>query len=164
MALLAQIGVDPHTGEKRSAVRRSLRLQVDEVGSEGQSRALVRNLSETGLLLESATALSVGEELTVHLPEAGAVSARVIWARRPFFGCEFARPVGRAAVSAALLKSPSEDSSVGLTSPVDTTWLLSEPDPSTLVRENSKESTLALVLLGGVALAFVAALAALHLT
>src|SRR5687768_9929788 len=92
MALLAELYQDPHAGEQRGAARRSLRLEVEGSTVVGQSRAIIRNLSETGLLLESETALAVGEELLVELPQAGAVPARVVWARRPFFGCEFVRP------------------------------------------------------------------------
>lgn len=163
MALLAELYQDPHAGEQRGAARRSLRLEVEGSTVVGQSRAIIRNLSETGLLLESETALAVGEELLVELPQAGAVPARVVWARRPFFGCEFVRPVSRAAVSAALLKSPLDEPGVTLTGPVDRTWLLTSPERSAPRREQPREATLALVLLAGVTLAFVAALVTLQL-
>ena len=146
MALLAQIYQDARSSDQRGAARRSLRLDVESAAGDRQSRAIVRNLSETGLLLE-----------------AGAVPARVVWARRPFFGCEFVRPVSRAAVSAALLKSPLDELAVALTSPIDTTWVLSAPEGATPRREKAREATLALMLLAGVALAFVAALTVLQL-
>ena len=164
MALLAQIYQDARSSDQRGAARRSLRLDVESAAGDRQSRAIVRNLSETGLLLESETALATGEELLVELPQAGAVPARVVWARRPFFGCEFVRPVSRAAVSAALLKSPLDEPAVALTSPIDTTWVLSAPEGAAPRSAKPREATLALVLLAGVTLAFVAALAALQLT
>ena len=165
MALLAEIYLDPRTTEQRGAVRRALRLEVAHEVSEAQSRAIVCNLSETGLLLQSSTALSVGEELTVHLPEAGAVPAKVVWTREPFYGCEFAQPVSRAAVSAALLKSPVEEPSVELISPPDATWrrlpeATARPGPS----RKSSEAALALVLLGAAVAAFIVAMVALRLT
>ena len=163
MALLAELYHDPRAGEQRGAARRSLRLEVEGSSVVGLSRAIVRNLSETGLLLESETALAVGEELLVELPQAGTVPARVVWARKPFFGCEFVRPVSRAAVSAALLKSPLDEPTVTLTSPIDTTWLLSTPEGAQSRSEKPREATLALVLLAGVTLAFVAALVTLQL-
>ncbi|MCA1662372.1 MAG: PilZ domain-containing protein [Novosphingobium sp.] len=163
MGLQAEIYLDPKADERRGTARRSLRLEVENEAGDGHSRAIVRNLSETGLLLESATALAVDEELLVHLPEAGAVPARVIWARNPFFGCEFARPVSRSAVSAALLRSPADEPAIALTSPIDTTWLLAEPAAVAARPERSAEASLALALLAGVVVMFVLAMAALQL-
>jgi hypothetical protein len=81
-------------------------------GAPGNN-ALIYNLSERGLLLESAAAVSVGDVLVVDMPEAGAVSAEVVWVREAFAGCEFDRPLSNAAVSAALLRSlPQPRSSV----------------------------------------------------
>jgi hypothetical protein len=71
----------------------------------GASPALVYNLSERGLLLETRAQLRRGDLLVVDLPEAGATPAQVIWARQGFAGCEFERPLSSAAVSAALLRS-----------------------------------------------------------
>ena len=164
MGLQAEIYLDPKADERRGTARRSLRLEVDNEAGVGHSRAIVRNLSETGLLLESETALAVGEELLVELPQVGTVQAHVVWARKPFFGCEFVRPVSRAAVSAALLKSPLDEPAVTLTSPVDRTWLLMTPEGAQPKREKPREATLALVLLAGVTLAFVAALITLQLS
>ena len=163
MALLAEIYLDPRTTEQRGAVRRALRLEVAHEVSEGQSRAIVCNLSETGLLLQSSTALSVGEELTVHLPEAGAVPAKVVWTREPFYGCEFAQPVSRAAVSAALLKSPLDEPPVELISPPDASWRLPAAELQPVRPRKSSEAALALVLLGAAVAAFIVAMVALRL-
>ena len=121
MGMLAQISIDPQTDEQRRTPRRTLRLDVD-----GGATATVRNLSETGLLIESPDALEVGDRVSLDLPVAGTAEARVIWARAPFYGCEFARPVSRAVVSAALLRAPIEEPPVVLLGPVDTSWQMSE--------------------------------------
>jgi hypothetical protein len=164
MALLAEIYLDPRTTDQRGAVRRALRLEIAHDLAEVQSRAIVCNLSETGLLLQSSTALGVGEELTVHLPQAGAVPARVVWTRAPFYGCEFAQPVSRAAVSAALLRSPIDEAPVELISPPDATWRrLPESEARPVAVRSSRGSTLALVLLGAAVLTFIVAMVALRL-
>ena len=121
MGMLAHVAFDPHTDEQRRTPRRTLRLDVD-----GGATATVRNLSETGLLIESPDALEVGDRVSLDLTVAGLAEARVIWARAPFYGCEFARPVSRTVVSAALLRAPIEEPPVVLLGPADTTWQMSD--------------------------------------
>ena len=120
MGILAHVDFDPQTDEQRRTPRRTLRLEID-----GGGAASVRNLSETGLLIESTSRLDVGDRVSLDLPVAGLAEARVIWARAPFYGCEFARPVSRAVVSAALLRAPIEEPPVVLLGPTDTTWQMS---------------------------------------
>lgn len=91
--------------EKRTATRRTLRLQLATVAKSGAKPALVYNLSGRGLLLETEAALQAGDVLIVELPEAGATPAEVIWARGHFAGCKFAEPLSAATVSAALLRA-----------------------------------------------------------
>jgi hypothetical protein len=121
MGMLAHLDFDPQTDEQRRTLRRTLRLDV-----EGGATATVRNLSESGLLIESSDALEVGDRVSLALPVTGVTEARVIWARAPFYGCEFARPVSRAVVSAALLRAPIEEPPVVLLGPADTTWQMSD--------------------------------------
>jgi hypothetical protein len=106
VALTAEIGA-AKAADRRDAVRRTLRLQVDQL-SVNAVEAVIRNLSEDGLLLETAADLTLGERLDVVLPGAGIRAAVVVWSRQPFFGCEFKVPVSKAVVSAALLRAPSE--------------------------------------------------------
>ena len=156
MGMLAQINLDPQTDEQRRTPRRTLRLDVD-----GGASATVRNLSETGLLIESPDALEVGDRVSLDLPVAGPAEARVIWARAPFYGCEFARPVSRAAVSAALLRAPIEEPPVVLLGPVDTTWQMSG-EVVTATSPPSSRSTLASLAVLASAISFlVVALASL---
>jgi len=158
MALLAELRTEPQTLERRSRARRTLRLEIESKIGADAGRAVVRNLSETGLLLETEEALTIGDALAVELPEAGTVQARVVWTRAPFFGCEFAVPIGRGAVSAALLKSPIAEPPVELTGPADTTWRLPERTPISALPPASFETTTALLLFAATAAAFVIAL------
>jgi hypothetical protein len=161
MPLLAELWSEPEPRERRRAARRTLRLEV--AGAEGGrgGRAVIRNLSETGLLVETAEPLQNGDTLSVVLPEAGPATARVIWSRAPYFGCEFAAPVSRGSVSAALLKSPAEDDAVTLATPVDTMWRLPEP-LGPIRRAAAPEAIIALGLLAAAAAAFVLALVTLQ--
>jgi hypothetical protein len=106
VSLVAQISTYQDTRDERTATRRLLRLHVPASASGNAAPALVHNVSERGLLLETAMLLQVGDVLVVELPEAGATAAEVIWARDGFAGCEFETPISKAAISAGLLQSP----------------------------------------------------------
>lgn len=106
--LRAEILTDLPIWQERSAARRTLRLKISASSSEDSTTALIHNISEKGLLLETAADLQVGEALQVDLPHAGTTTALVIWNRGAFRGCEFASPVSKAAVSAALLLAPGQ--------------------------------------------------------
>lgn len=106
MPLRAVIVPDAPILDSRSAARRTLCLQVPAQASADLIEALIHNISETGLLIETAADLQVGESLQVDLPHAGTTTALVIWNRGRFIGCEFAAPISRAALSAAQLRNP----------------------------------------------------------
>jgi hypothetical protein len=93
-------------GDDRTAVRRTLRLGVPSYSSGELTSALILNISERGLLIETAVRLAVGDTLLVDIPEASGSSVRVIWTDNLRAGCEFVGPVSTGAVSAARLKSP----------------------------------------------------------
>ena len=161
MPLLAELRTDPVPRDRRRRSRRTLRLEVADAPDGASGRAVVRNLSETGLLLETAEPLQNGDSISVELPEAGTVVARVVWSRAPFFGCEFAAPVSRGSVSAALLKSPIDEATATLATPIDTMWRLPEPlDPAGAMP--SPEAIVALALLIAAATAFILALVTLQ--
>lgn len=105
-ALLAELRTDAPILDERSAARRTLRLEV-QAGIKDSARALIHNLSERGLLIETSVELQVGESLQVDLPRIGIATALVVWIRGRFAGCEFVYPVPTAAVSAALLVGTS---------------------------------------------------------
>jgi hypothetical protein len=94
--------------DPRAAVRRTLRLQVNAQLSGDAVEAEIRNLSEKGLLVETAADLVLGEVLHLDLPEAGIIDATVVWSRGRLFGCEFKAALPKHIVSAALLRSPDE--------------------------------------------------------
>lgn len=123
-ALLAQIRTDAPILDERSAARRTLRLEVPTSSYRDANEALIHNLSETGLLLETSAELQVGEALQVELPHAGTITAIVVWVRGTFAGCEFAARVPKAAVSAALLRAPVQ----------------AAPPPAEVAREFSRHS------------------------
>lgn len=96
--------------DRRSSNRRALRLTITASLPQSPNQSVaIHDLSETGLLLETHAELTNGQTFQVLLPVAGVVEATVMWSSRTFFGCQFAAPVVRAAVSAALLQSSPKD-------------------------------------------------------
>ena len=105
MAVAAHFDILPMGKGKRGTARHHVRLRVSGGASGDASDVFIHNLSSTGLLLESASQLAVGDEILVELPEASASNAKVVWASGRFYGCAFDRPLSAAAVSAAPLRS-----------------------------------------------------------
>jgi hypothetical protein len=106
MSVLAHIDARPEQ-RGRTAVRRKLRVVAQGSRSlQPSTPVVIHDLSETGVLIETEAELLVGEQLDVRLPESGARAAKVVWNSGRYFGCQFRHPVSRAAVSAALLRSP----------------------------------------------------------
>ena len=95
---------DHAEGERRRSVRRTLKLGAAIAGES----VTVRDISLTGMLLETSTAMLVGAGFEVELPHAGTVAAAVVWNSGEFYGCEFEYPISPAAVSAARLQSSPE--------------------------------------------------------
>ncbi|MBO9518307.1 MAG: helix-turn-helix domain-containing protein [Porphyrobacter sp.] len=79
-----------------------------------QTSALVHNLSATGILIETADALSLNRRIEIELPEAGQVGATVVWTSGTLAGCRLDRPLSKAALSAAQLRNPSSAESSSL--------------------------------------------------
>lgn len=110
MPIEAHFEVNPETvalaGDRTRAPRRKLMLETQGASSSGtEMPVLIHNFSESGLLLESATALAVGETIELDLPEAAQTPARVIWASGNLYGCAFDRVLPKSALSAAQLRS-----------------------------------------------------------
>lgn len=117
-SLLAHIANPAETADRRRMARRTLRLDATahamSRASSRESAVVIRNLSRTGLLIESDAAFAVGETFLLILPEIGATPARVIRkedGRKEGgrFGCEFLSPVPASAISAAMLKAPHDE-------------------------------------------------------
>ena len=105
MSVFAHFEEHPQVSERRRAVRRSLKLGA----GTSDKRVTIRDISLTGMLLETSTPMLVGSGFQVELPHVGAVAAVVVWSSGEFIGCEFDRPVSPAAVSAARLQSAPEE-------------------------------------------------------
>jgi transcriptional regulator with XRE-family HTH domain len=106
MAVAAHFDILPEGNGKRGTARQHMRLRVrGAAASGGAADVLIHNLSPTGLLLESATRLEVGDEIVVELPEAASSIAQVVWTSGQFYGCAFDLPLSAAALSAAQLRS-----------------------------------------------------------
>jgi hypothetical protein len=91
------------TGNRRAAPRRQLSLY--SILSATGDEAVIHDISETGMLVETDAELATFEQLHLDLPEAGRVVATVMWNSGKYFGCEFDKPILQRALSAALLKS-----------------------------------------------------------
>ncbi|WP_394730593.1 helix-turn-helix domain-containing protein [Altererythrobacter sp. GH1-8] len=91
--------------EGRGAERRELRLETRGVmGSGVEANMTAHNVSSSGMLIETSEELAIGERLTIHLPEAGDVSAEVVWSSDRLFGCRFTQPVSAAVLAASQLR------------------------------------------------------------
>lgn len=89
----------------RSAERRELRLETSGfVAGAGEANVTIHNISAAGLLLETELVLAEGERLALDLPEAGTVTAAVVWRSERLYGCAFEQAIGPAALAAAQLQ------------------------------------------------------------
>lgn len=107
-SLLAHIAAPVETPNRRRMERRTLRLDVAARSATAESAVVIRNLSRTGLLIETDAAFSIGETFLLVLPELGAAPARIVRNEGRLFGCEFLTPVPASAISAALLRAPHD--------------------------------------------------------
>ena len=107
MPVFAHFDELPPEGERRRVPRRALKLGA----SAGDEPVTIRDISLTGMLLETATPMLVGSGFEVELPHAGKVAVAIVWNSGEYYGCEFEYPISPAAVSAARLQS--EPAAVG---------------------------------------------------
>lgn len=96
-------------GTQRSAPRRALWLETSGFFADGgpdgiEANVTIHNISTAGLLLETGLTLAEGEQLALDLPEAGAVTATVVWRSERLYGCAFDAPLNQAALAAAQLQ------------------------------------------------------------
>ena len=110
--------------DRRRSVRRALKLGAGVAGET----VTIRDISLTGMLLETPTPMLVGASFEVELPHAGTIAALIVWSSGEFYGCEFERPISPAAVSAARLQSEPNDDGASAT-----------PDPLAELRELNAE-------------------------
>ena len=100
--------VEPPAREgQQRADRLRLNLAVAGAVAPGQgTEVIVHNLSVSGVLIETAADLMMGQDIAIALPEAGDVVASVVWQSERLYGCRFRQPLPRAALSAARLRNP----------------------------------------------------------
>jgi transcriptional regulator with XRE-family HTH domain len=105
MAIKAHIDQPAPGQAQRNGFRHALRLETSGTLPGGiDANVTVHNISISGLLLETGVDLEAGETLTLDLPEAGAVEARIVWRSQQLYGCAFAEPLTHAAIAAAQLQ------------------------------------------------------------
>lgn len=107
MPIHATIEPSRHTGTQRGAERMRIRIETPGSFASGETTTVViHNLSATGMLIETASHLTIGQRFIITLPEAPDVSATVVWRSDALAGCRFDRPLSRAILSAAQLRNP----------------------------------------------------------
>ena len=105
MPIAAHFEPAPHSDDPRRSGRHTLRLEAYAATADGERVGVtVHNISASGLLIETAAALEIGEAFAIDLPEAGERRAVVSWASEAFYGCQFDRPLTPAELSATQLR------------------------------------------------------------
>src|SRR5262245_42522859 len=82
----------PAGRENRGAQRSALFLTASIEGASARCPVLIRNISESGALLEGLALPPTGATVTLKRPEVEVV-ADVIWVTAPYCGVKFDRPV-----------------------------------------------------------------------
>lgn len=105
MAIKAHLEQTAAGDGQRAAARRALRLEASGLSPDGEeANVTIHNVSAGGLLIETGLALTTGEQLALDLPEAGIVSAAVVWNSERLYGCAFDQPLGASALAAVQLQ------------------------------------------------------------
>ncbi|MFM5894543.1 MAG: helix-turn-helix domain-containing protein [Novosphingobium sp.] len=106
MVISAHFDLPPETGATPRPARRQLQLEVSgALPSGGAAAVLIHNVSATGLLIETETALSEGERIDIDLPELGPTPATIMWSDAKFHGGHFDHPLSAGVLSALELRS-----------------------------------------------------------
>jgi transcriptional regulator with XRE-family HTH domain len=105
MAIKAHLDSAAAGDSQRAAPRRALRLPASGLAPDGEeANVTIHNISAAGLLIETALDLATGEQLALDLPEAGIVTASVVWRSERLYGCAFEQAISPAALAAAQLQ------------------------------------------------------------
>lgn len=105
MTLTARLISYEQVVDGRRRVRRRVEFDARILAAPGPADVLIHNISESGLMLECAAELALGDAIDVDLPQAGSCQAIVVWRNDGLYGCRFDTPLSSAAISAALLRS-----------------------------------------------------------
>lgn len=107
MPIHAMIEQEQTAESSRGAPRMHMRFEAaGSLDGSAGTVVVIHNLSATGMLIETASDLAIGQRLTVALPEAPDCAATIVWRSEALAGCRFDRPLSRAALSAAQLRNP----------------------------------------------------------
>ncbi|ARU17763.1 PilZ domain-containing protein [Croceicoccus marinus] len=106
---VGRIKTQGYLRDGRTKIRRIIQIEVEARTGHDGSPAIVRNLSETGLLLETRASLEPNDILYIDLPISGECAAEIVWIDGVRHGCRFLAPIPKATVSAAELLSPHLD-------------------------------------------------------
>lgn len=104
VAYISEVSED---ADRRTAARRTVHLPASDDVTVRGPRAIILDLSETGLRLQCHSLPEVGETILVDLPLEGTIAARIVWQADGQCGAQFERRVSKASVSAAILSSPA---------------------------------------------------------
>ena len=110
MALRARLVRQSQDLERRDAERHNLALEILASAPGETSNAMLLDLSQSGMRIETKVALQVGDTLSVQLNGRDAVTARVVWHDGDVSGCEFDTRLDERVVMETLLRSPFVDS------------------------------------------------------
>jgi EAL domain/PilZ domain len=86
---------EPIGPQSARAVRQNLLRRVTVVDGDASFNATLRNISETGAMLEGVWGSAAGNEVRIELCADQSVTAKVRWARENRLGVEFDRPLRR---------------------------------------------------------------------
>lgn len=116
MAIKAHLDNPVSSEGQRADPRRALRLETSGFAPRaGEANVTIHNVSAAGLLIETALDLAQGEQLALDLPEAGTVTAVIVWRSERLYGCAFERALGPAALAAAQLQGFAPETQVSNT-------------------------------------------------
>lgn len=112
MTIAASLGITD-TAERRSRqTRRELQLQATLTDAAGSSQSVaVLDLSEAGMLLKTRGKHVAGERILVNLGTGDDHSATIMWSSERLQGCQFDAPLSKGMLSAALLRSETNQTS-----------------------------------------------------
>ena len=102
----------PDTTDERRFERFDARISRSGTSDGEHFTAEIYNISIGGLLLCTDQDFGIGQYIIVDLPEAGPREAFVVWRNGAFHGCEFAKPLHQAALSAVRLASLPDSTAV----------------------------------------------------
>lgn len=103
--MLAHLESERTADNGRQTTRHKLYLSASAIQTDSSCVVEILNISETGLLLNTKSALSPDEPLIVVLPEAQECVARIAWSGENLYGCQFDERLSKAELSAALLQA-----------------------------------------------------------